>query len=215
MDEALRLYSSALKAVEMNRTFYQLPRASSIDKWLTLVPSHFVFAVKIWRRLSHERKLIGIEKDWALFLDRLAPLLSRNGVLLLQLPKTFPQKLDRLENFLKIVPPNVRLAVEFRHTFWFSPPVYKLLKRYHAALVGVSAPGVPCVLDVRTAPFTYLRLHGPRAWYKDRYSMEELTPFLNAVRVALERGDVYVFFDNTIGGHAYWNALEFHTALAR
>jgi uncharacterized protein YecE (DUF72 family) len=208
-DEALRLYAQALPALEVNRTFYQLPRASSIEKWLSIVPSNFAFAVKIWRRVSHEKKLLGIEKDWPLFLDRLAPLLARNGVCLLQLSKSFPQDLHRLEYFLKSVPRDVRLAIEFRHTFWFSQPVYTLLKRYGVALVGVSAPGVPCVLDVRMAPFAYFRLHGPRAWYKDRYTLHELSPFLSAARAALVRGDVYVFFDNTIGGHAYWNALEF------
>jgi len=197
----------------MNRTFYQLPRASSVEKWLALVPEDFVFAAKVWRRISHEQKLSGFEKDWALFLERMRPLLSKHGVLLLQLSKTFPQELDRLENFLKAIPSGVRLAIEFRHDFWFSRPVYKLLERYHATLVGVSAPGVPQILDAQTAPFAYFRLHGPRAWYKDRYTMKELDPFLSAARQALKRGDVYVFFDNTIGGHAYWNAQEFRDAL--
>lgn len=213
-DEALRRYAQALPAVEMNRTFYQLPRASSIEKWRALTPPGFVFAAKIWRRLTHEKKLLDIDADWTTFLDRLSPLVSDGGVLLMQLPKTFPQNLQPLEHLLSLVPPDIRLAIEFRHDFWFSSPVYRLLERYGVALVGVSAPNVPVVLDVRTAPFSYLRLHGPRAWYKDRYSLEELKPFLDTARLALKQGDVYFFFDNTIGGHAYWNALEVRETLA-
>ena len=134
--------------------------------------------------------------------------MKKQGVLLLQLPKTFPQDLDRVKRFLEKVPPSIRLAIEFRHPFWFSNPVYKLLEHYRVAIVGIGAPGVPRVLDVRTAPFAYLRLHGPREWYKDRYTREELKPFSNAAQSSLKKGDVYLFFDNTIGGHAYWNALE-------
>lgn len=212
-DEALKLYANALHALELNRTFYQLPRASSIEKWQSLVPADFAFAAKIWRRISHEKKLLDIEADWALFLERMRPLLTQSGVLLLQLPKTFPQDAGRLGAFLSQVPRDVRVAIEFRHDFWFSKSIYRLLEKHQAALVGVSAPGVPQILDVRTASFVYLRLHGPRAWYKDRYTMDELKPFLTAAKTALRTGDAYAFFDNTIGGHAYWNAQEFYSAL--
>lgn len=212
-DEALRLYAQALTALELNRTFYQLPRASSVEKWLQLVPPTFVFAAKVWKKISHEKKLLDFDAEWEIYLDRMKPLLARDGVLLLQLPKTFSQDLDRLERFLRAVPAGVRLAVEFRHDFWFSKKIYDRLAHYGIALVGVGAPGVPRVLDVQTAPFAYFRLHGPKAWYKDRYTMDDLKPFLDAARRSLEHGDVYVFFDNTIGGHAYWNAQEFHKEL--
>jgi uncharacterized protein YecE (DUF72 family) len=213
-DQALRLYAQALNTLELNRTFYQLPRVATIRRMKAQVPSDFVFVAKIWRHLTHELKLKGFEKDWALFLERLTPLISPQGALLLQLPKTFPQDLSRLEDFLKTIPKNIRVAVEFRSAYWFCERVYKCLRRYEAALVGISAPGIPCVLNIRTAPFAYFRLHGPRAWYKDRYTLEELAPFVKAAQAALTKGDVYVFFDNTIDGHAYWNASEFQQAVA-
>jgi uncharacterized protein YecE (DUF72 family) len=214
-DEALRRYSDQLGSVELNRTFYQLPRARTVANWQRLVPKSFVWSIKIWRRISHEKKLIAVREDWRTFCERLSILTAPSGVLLLQLPKTFPHEVKRLEQFLSLGSGGFRLAIEFRHPFWFCETVYNVLKRHGVALVGVGAPTVERVLDARTAPFTYYRLHGPREWYKDRYSLEEMQPFVDAARRALRTGDVYVYFDNTIGGHAFWNALEFRAALAK
>lgn len=110
--------------------------------------------------------------------------------------------------------PATKVAIEFRHNSWFADDTYRLLKKYSVSLVGVDAPGIKRVLDVRTAPFTYFRFHGSSKWYFHNYSKKELKVFVEAARVHLNKGDLFVYFDNTVEGHAFRNALTFREMIS-
>lgn len=194
--------------MELNTTFYHFPRATTVEKWKKLGGKNFIWAVKAWRWLTHVKKLKQIKGDTLEFLERIAPLVSK-GVVLFQLPPNLKQDLRRLEDFLKILPKEIRFAIEFRNNSWFVQETYELLKESKVSLVGVDAPGIQRVLDVRTAPFFYLRVHGTTHWYSHNYSKKELKIFADAAKTHLKKGDVFVYFDNTAGGNAFRNALSF------
>jgi uncharacterized protein YecE (DUF72 family) len=205
-DEAFTLYRKRFDSVELNSTFYHFPQKSTVEKWEALGGEDFTWSVKAWRWLTHIKCLKAPASDFNSFFSRTAPLTERKGVVLFQLPPSMKQDLQRLESFLKKVRDRVRVAVEFRHNSWFAPDTYEVLRSSGAALVGVDAPGITRVLDVRTAPFAYFRLHGSSQWYSHNYSKKELEVFAKAAARHLKEGDVYVYFDNTAGGDAFHNA---------
>lgn len=202
-------YAKVFRSVELNSTFYHFPRETTVTNWQAMGGRDFVWAVKAWRRLTHIKRLHNVRKDLNEFLRRVEPLVASHGVVLFQLPPSFRQDLGRLERFLKRLPDFVRTAFEFRHTSWFAKDTYALLKDYRVALVGVDAPGIPRVLDVRTAPFAYFRFHGSSAWYRHDYSSQELEAFAAAALAHLNVGDLYTYFDNTADGAAFRNAIQF------
>jgi uncharacterized protein YecE (DUF72 family) len=207
--DTLAFYARHFDTVELNSTFYHFPRQSTVEKWKALGGERFTWAVKGWRWISHIKRLKGVKKDLADFLKRISPLLAEKGVVLFQLPPSFKQDLKRLERFLTLCPKGIRVAMEFRHPSWFTQTTYDLLKQFDIALVGVDAPGIPRVLEVRTAPFSYFRFHGSSEWYRHNYSLGELSEFARVACGHLKRRDVYAYFDNTACGYAFQNALEF------
>jgi uncharacterized protein YecE (DUF72 family) len=210
--EAFAFYAKHFDTVELNSTFYHFPRETTVEQWQAMGGEAFAWSVKAWRRITHIKRLKGIRDDARRFLTRVEPL-AREGVVLFQLPPSSKQDLRRLEGFLKRLPASIRAAIEFRHNSWFAQDTYRLLAGHRVALVGVDAPGIQRVLDVRTAPFAYFRFHGSSQWYRHRYSASELKLFARAASIHLREGDLYAYFDNTADGHAFHNALAFRDAV--
>ncbi|MBI4357971.1 MAG: DUF72 domain-containing protein [Candidatus Omnitrophica bacterium] len=205
-------YAKHFHTVELNATFYHFPRASTVEKWKLAGGKDFVWAVKAWRWMTHIKRLKGVKKDAHEFLARVQPIASE-GAILFQLPPSMKKDLKRLERFLKLLPTSFRFAIEFRHNSWFSQDTYELLRRFSVALVGVDAPKIERILDVRTASFVYFRFHGSSRWYVHNYTKAELNVFAQAARGHLKGGDLFVYFDNTAAGHAFRNALDFQSIL--
>ena len=129
-------------------------------------------------------------------------------MLLVQLPPDFARDDARLDYFLSAVPPWIRVSVEFRHLSWDHPDVYGLLARHGAAYCVMSGAGLPCILRA-TAPFVYIRLHGPdhEHLYGGSYSEEDLRWWADRIREWRDEGkDVYAYFNNDGGGNAVRNA---------
>jgi uncharacterized protein YecE (DUF72 family) len=206
--EVFPYYLGHFDTVELNATFYHFPRESTVEKWRSLPGSKFVWSVKAWRWLTHIKRLKGVRKDASEFLTRIRPL-AKSGVVLFQLPPSFKKDLRRLATFLRALPAGFRFAFEFRHNSWFAPDTYEVLRSHDVALVGMDAPGIERVLDVRTAHCAYFRLHGRSQWYFHNYNAQELAPFADAARAHVQSGDVFVYFDNTANGHAFYNAQAF------
>lgn len=206
--EAFAHYVQHFTTVELNSTFYHVPRETTVATWRAMGGEGFTWSVKAWRWLTHIKRLRGVKADLKAFLTRVGPLIER-GVVLVQLPPSFKQDLTRLERFLKWWPGTLRLAIEFRHNSWFTEATYAVLRQHGVALIGVDAPGIMRVWDVWTAPFAYFRLHGSSQWYQHDYRAAELHTLANAVAAHRQDGDVYVYFDNTAGGYAFHNALAF------
>jgi uncharacterized protein YecE (DUF72 family) len=199
--QMLAHYSSRLATVELNNTFYRMPRAELIDGWAAGVPDGFTFAPKAPRRITHSQKLEGSERDAAQFLEIVGRLGDKLGPLLFQLPPFMKKDLGRLSTFLDLLPRGTRAAFEFRHPSWFEDDVYAALAARELALCAAEVDpgdgtGAPLL---RTAPYSYVRLR------RSEYDSAALDAFLGRL-AALDVGDAFVYFKHEVLGPSY--ALE-------
>ena len=142
--EWLRFYAERFETVEVNTSFYRLPRRDSVARWADTTPDEFVFSVKVSRYITHVKRLREAGKHIALLLDRIEPLLGspKLGPLLWQLPRHFHRDDERLAAALSEFPPDLRHAIEFRHESWSADDVISLLRANGVALVIADGPSV-------------------------------------------------------------------------
>jgi uncharacterized protein YecE (DUF72 family) len=206
--ERLGFYTRAFGTVEVNSTFYRWPRAATFARWRDASPVGFVWTAKAPRTMTHAARLYAPERwlgEVCRGVERLRPKL---GVLLVQLPPGLALDLARLGYFLSLLPRHLRVAVEFRHESWHREEVFRLLEHWGAAYCVTSGARLPCVLRA-TAPFVYVRLHGPdrEHLYAGSYPDEDLRWWAARVREWAAQGrDVYAYFNNDGGGNAVRNA---------
>jgi uncharacterized protein YecE (DUF72 family) len=170
-EEMLRFYAGRFPTVEVNNSFYRIPAERVLATWAEQVPETFRFVLKASRRVTHNNRLADEDGSLSYFLRAVNPMGDRLGPTLFQLPPTFKKDLDRLGNFLALLPRRWVAAIEFRHPSWFVDEVYDLLRARDVALVAVDedeteGKGSPLV---PTASWGYLRLR--RSAY-DRAALE-------------------------------------------
>jgi uncharacterized protein YecE (DUF72 family) len=202
------LYAERFDTVEINNTFYRLPPPSIVEAWAAQAPPGFCYALKVGQFGSHRMKLRDAASWLANHLDRVDRLGPHLGPNLLQLPPRWKRNLERLDEFLTAAPPRIRWAVELREPSWVHDDTFALLERHRAALcVHDLLPDHPWV---RTADWTYVRFHGPRALevkYHGRYGGRRLAPVARRLQAWLDDGtDVYAYFNNDYEGHAVVDA---------
>ncbi len=208
-------YAGQFRSVEINNSFYHLPRDAMLAGWVERTPVDFVFAVKAWRAITHYRRLRDCAEPLAVFLDRIGALGGKCGPVLFQLPPRWHADLDRLSDFLALLPADRRFAMEFRDPDWHRDEVYGLLRARNVAfcpfeLADLTAPRVV------TADFTYVRLHGRQARYRGAYDEAALADWSTWLANNLAEGrDAYVYFDNTDeADHAVRDACRLADRLA-
>jgi uncharacterized protein YecE (DUF72 family) len=192
----LGYYASRLPAVEINNTFYQMPRRELLEKWAAEVPETFTFALKAPQRITHRKRLRAAGEDVAYFFAAAAVLGPRLGATLFQLPPHLRKDLPLLQEFLAALPAEQRAAFEFRHASWFDDEVYDALRSRGVALClsDVDEEGRPAPL-VPTAGWGYLRLRRPD------YGDAELSTWAERLR-AQPWSDAFVFFKHEEKGKA-------------
>lgn len=213
----LEYYCQYFNAVELNVSFYRLPKKETFVGWRKRVgpPSGgFVFAVKGSRYITHVKKLKNCHEPIGRFFEAVnglalsSPRQPALDVVLWQLPPGLRVNLGRLNEFLEILPKNWRYAFEFRDKSWLDEGVFNLLKRYKVAIVFQDFPDWP-ITEISTADFVYLRFHGRTQLYTSCYTEKELTGWVRKIKVWLKKGrDCYAFFNNDALGYAVENALE-------
>lgn len=204
----LAFYQQHFDTVELNNSFYQLPKKPALESWRDSTPDAFCFAVKGSRFLTHMKKLKDAEAGLQKFLGAVETLREKLGPVLFQLPPNWEADVDRLRSFLTLLPAYHRYAFEFRNPTWEQPAIYHLLGEFKVARCIFDLAGYQSPLDV-TADFTYVRLHGPGGKYQGSYSDKALAIW--ARRIRQWRGKlqaVYVYFDNDDSGYAAANALR-------
>lgn len=196
-------YCRAFDTVEINNTFYRLPRPRTFDAWREQAPRGFVYACKFSRYATHLKYLRDPEQPLSAFLERARRLEDHLGPLLVQLPPRWKRDLERLRGFLGQLPRDLRWALELRHPSWLCPQLFELLREHGVALViHDMLEGHPREI---TADFAYLRFHGDR--YAGHYSTAELSSWAEWVKGCLARGlDVYAYFNNDAGAAAVEDA---------
>jgi uncharacterized protein YecE (DUF72 family) len=212
----LARYVETFDSVELNASFYRWPKDSTFAGWRDQLPSGFTMSVKAHRGLTHYRRLASpgpwierFERCWCLLGDR-------HGVLLVQLHPEQQRDDARLDSFLQRLPATIRVAVELRHPSWNDAAVYHLLERRRAAYVVMSGNGLACV-PLATTDLVYIRMHGPDEGpiYAGCYSNDELRRWADRITQWDRDGrDVWMYFNNDLGGHAVRNALEMRELLS-
>jgi uncharacterized protein YecE (DUF72 family) len=204
----LEHYASLFDTVEINNTFYRLPRREAVASWVDGSPDGFLFAVKASRYLTHIRRLGDLEQGLARFYERIEPLVRspKMGPVLWQLPPTFRRDDSRLAHALERLPRG-RHCFEFRHESWFVPETYELLRRHGAALVIGDHPGRPWQARELTADWTFVRFHYGRRGRNGNYSERELEGWAEQIDRWRREVDVLAYFNNDWEGYAVRNGL--------
>ncbi|MEM9385206.1 MAG: DUF72 domain-containing protein [Pseudomonadota bacterium] len=194
----LECYAQALPAVEINNTFYRLPKRDVLARWAAQVPEHFRFFIKASRRITHLKRLVEAEEETRYLLDTVSVLEQRLGGILFQLPPFLRLDLQRLQAFQALLPGELSITFEFRHPSWHCEETVRALAQAgHALCVSHTAPDPdqeeddarknPEELLIATAKHAYLRLRAVT------YTDQELAQWLAHLR-ALQVERAYVFF---------------------
>jgi len=219
----LPYYAGRFDTVEINSTYYRLPRPQFAARWAEVTPGGFRFAVKMWGQVTHRRRLRDVDEQLEVFFAACAPLGAKFGPLLVQLPPSFGRDLDRLEAFARSCRKawqrhfprrRLRVGVEFRHTSWNHPDTRACLGHLGWSLV-LADMGEFAIDEPLDAGFVYVRRHGPGGG-ETGYDSTRLERLARRIRRWSGRGrDVYVYFNNDVGAHAPRNAAELAELVAR
>jgi uncharacterized protein YecE (DUF72 family) len=211
----LEHYATLFDTVEVNSTFYRLPKRQSVVRWVELSPDDFVLAVKASRYLTHVRRLTDLSGGVERFYACIEPVVDspKMGPVLWQLPGNFRRDDERLSNALRVLPTG-RHAFEFRHESWFAQEVYDLLRAHGAALVIGDHPERPFQTHELTADWTFLRFHYGHRGRGGNYSERELEEWAQRIEGWRRSADVYAYFNNDWHGYAVKNGLWLRKRLA-
>lgn len=198
------------RTVELNVSFYRLPKREVFTGWRVRSPDDAVITVKASRYITHVKRLRDTGRPVALLMERAGALESKLGPILLQLPPDLTVDLDGLAATLDAFPPGVRLAVEPRHPSWWTEEVRGLLASRGAAQVWADVGEQPAGPLWRTAPFGYLRLHGGSAQVWPYYHDWTLRTWAERIAGTFsEVEDAFVYFNNDGLGAAVEDAATF------
>ena len=199
--QMLHYYADRLTTVEINNTFYRMPKVSMLEGWASKVPEDFVFVLKASRKITHQGRLKDVGDSVAYLWDTAAALGAHLGPILFQLPPYLRKDLDRLCAFVEALPEGLRAAFEFRHESWFEDDTYECLKRAGQALcLADMAEGETPAL-IATTDWGYLRLR------RESYSDQDLSNW--CARLEAQHWDeAFVFFKHEDEGAAPRLALR-------
>jgi uncharacterized protein YecE (DUF72 family) len=212
----LERYAEVFDTVEVNATFYRLPKRETVQGWVDLTPDGFLFAVKASRYLTHIRRLRDVGEGVARFWEPLEPLreVGRLGPVLWQLPENFHRDDDVLAAALERLPP-ARHCFEFRHRSWLAESVRELLAKHRASLAIGHDPRRDLPLPRPIGDLVYLRLHYGARGRDGNYSPAELRTWRRRVSAWRSRREVFAYFNNDWRGFAPANARELRGGLSR
>jgi uncharacterized protein YecE (DUF72 family) len=208
-------YASVFDTVEVNATFYRLPKRETTRAWAEQVPDGFVFAIKGSRYLTHMKRLSDMGPGLARFWERIEPLrdAGKLGPVLWQLPGNFHRDDERLAAALAALPP-ARHCFEFRHPSWFSREVRALLEEHGASLALGDDARRPLPGASPAGPIAYLRLHYGGRGRAGNYSDRELDVWRRRIAAWRSRRPVYVYLNNDWRGFAPRNAQALRRGLS-
>jgi len=200
--QMLHFYGERFRSVEINNTFYRMPKSSVLEAWAAEVPEDFQFVIKASQRITHFQRLKDCRDSVEYLLDVIGVLKNRLGPVLFQLPPNLPKDAGRLRDFLALLPPQRRLAFEFRHQTWFDEEVFGILREHQAVLCLAEAENELEIPFVSTADWGYLRLRRPD------YGDAELKSW--GKRVAEQKWrDAFIFFKHEDEGKGPQMAKRF------
>jgi uncharacterized protein YecE (DUF72 family) len=207
----LEHYARHFDTVEVNTTFYRLPRSEAVANWERVAPPGFTFAIKVSRYLTHIKRLTDVAGGLARLSERIGPLLrsEKMGPLLWQLPPSFRRDDQRLRSALAQFPREQRHCIEFRHASWFVEETYEALREHGVALVIGDRPEVKGFqAEVFTADWTFVRFHYGSRGRRGNYSEGELQEWASKFREWRDAVEVFAYYNNDWEVFAVRNAIR-------
>jgi len=213
-DRWLTYYAQHFDTVEVNNTFYHLPRAKTFENWYAKAPRSFVFTLKANRYITHIRRLAASEETVERFFAGAVLLREKLGPVLYQLPPAFQKDLELLAGFMKLTRKRAQGFFEFRHKSWYSQDTCDLLNEYGFGFCIHDLGGVATPRAI-TADVIYVRFHGPGGRYSGNYPQSALADWAAWIKAnAKEVTHVYAYFNNDINAYAVENAKTLRKLLA-
>jgi uncharacterized protein YecE (DUF72 family) len=202
----LQHYAQSFNTVEINNTYYHLPRATTVENWRAQAPPGFVYAVKANRYITHMKKLRDAGEEVGRFFDVIHLFGPTLGPILYQLPPSLHKNLDLLDAFLRLLPRGPAAVFEFRHASWYEQDTLDLLNQHAVGfcvhdMQGKASPRVV------TGGLIYVRFHGTTGRYAGSYPDEMLQEWADWLWLQSQTARaVYAYFNNDVEGHAVANA---------
>jgi uncharacterized protein YecE (DUF72 family) len=201
----LEYYASLFTTIEINSSFYKLPRASTIIKWADGVPPTFQFTFKLSKAITHVKGLNFNADDVEIFMHIIDHIGNKSGCVLIQLPPALKtEHINQLEKLLKSIKKfntnKWKIAVEFRNKTWYNDEVNYLLRQYNISLVMHDLPAAATPFTMLTTEVIYLRFHGTEKGYRGNYPTDVLLEYARRIKSWTNQGKtVYCYFNNTLG----------------
>ncbi len=175
----LEYFAHLFNSIEINSSFYKLPKVATVSKWAESVPKSFRFTFKLSKTITHVKGLAFTAADVDLFMQTVAHVGDKKGCLLVQFPPSVKmEKFDKVKELLQCITDankdGWKIAVEFRNALWYNEKAYELLDTYNVSLVIHDVPATTTPLTGWDAGFMYLRFHGPGGRYRGSYTDEFL-----------------------------------------
>jgi uncharacterized protein YecE (DUF72 family) len=211
-DKYLEYYLTRFSCVELNSSFYHLPRETTIRGWMDRTPETFRFCPKLSRFITHRKRLADSHEPLERFIDLFSEMKARMGPVLIQLPPGLKYDHSLVADFVHILSEqyhDYRFAMEVRHKSWIQDEFFHLLSQHGISFVIADSDQRFPYHEVVTANFVYLRFHGPAELYASDYPAAVLYGYAEKISKWLEEGlSVWVFFNNDFGGYAVKNAMN-------
>ncbi|MDX2130250.1 MAG: DUF72 domain-containing protein [Chloroherpetonaceae bacterium] len=213
-------YTKGFRTVEVDSTFYAIPRPQIVQGWYSKTPSDFRFCAKLPQRITHEKLLLDVKDDLLHFLNVISELREKLLAILIQFPPSFAASLETVEEmkaFLFQLPPSIRFSLEVRHPSWLREKFYERLSKHNVALTLTDQPAMNQMgepLWVETADFLYLRWLGNRKLIHEPFNKvvlnkdADLRQWAQKVK-ATKIQTVMGYFNNHFSGHSPTSAKEF------
>ena len=202
----LQYYASLFNSLEINSSFYKLPKNTTLINWADSVSKDFRFSLKVPKSITHSPELNFNSENISEFMKLIGNLGDKNGCLLAQFPPSLSiEAIEAFKNLLNAFKQEMKLsgwklAIEFRHDSWYDASVHQLLKSYNASVVLHDMKNSETQWSNDYADFIYLRFHGPEPRYRGNYSDEFLKQMAQAIVNWMREGkNVYAYFNNTLG----------------
>lgn len=201
-------YAQHFDTVEINNTFYHLPKEQTIHRWHDIAPKGFLYAVKANRFITHIKKLKDASEPLERFFERVNLLKARLGPILYQLPPSLHKDLDRLASFIQLLPKSKTHVFEFRHKSWYENDTFELTRKLHVGFCIHDMPGKESPRVV-TGDIIYVRFHGTTGRYAGNYPKSTLQNWADwLIDQGKKTRAIYAYFNNDIDGHAIKNAMQ-------
>ncbi|MBN2317225.1 MAG: DUF72 domain-containing protein [Sedimentisphaerales bacterium] len=201
-------YAQHFDTVEVNNTFYHLPKEQTLQRWYEIAPKDFLYAVKANRFITHIKKLKDVSEPLERFFERVNLLKARLGPILYQLPPSLHKDLDRLVSFIQLLPKTKTAVFEFRHKSWYEDDTFELMSKLGVGFCIHDMPGKESPRIV-TGDIIYVRFHGTTGRYAGNYPKSALQNWADWLKDQSKKSRaIYAYFNNDIDGHAIKNAKQ-------